>query len=644
MSLAEIGYRAQQYFQKQKEKKGILNFTHKGRDYDQILVASNKSVFSKIPLDLAQGLTGYCNFEFFGYSVNLNQEIDWHLDISTGKRFPVSFSKDINIRSDKFGNAKVIWEINRLQFLLPLAIRYSLTKDKTELQHWMQLVISWVNNNPYLKGINWYSNIEVNIRLIVWYFCWQVLWQDEELKKDKEFNVFAKETWLPAIYEHCIYSFQNPSKYSSANNHLVAEYSGLFIASCCWKFAEAENWKTYAMQGLEKEIKIQFSPNGINNEQAAEYIQFITDFFLIPYAVGAKIGINFSNEYKQYLYNISVYIINLLDVKKNYRKYGDEDDGKVLVTSSDHHFDNFSSLLISSAILFNNERFKSIGKSFDLKNWLLWGNSGRVKFEKIQDISLNLTSSFYENDGQFFFRKADIVDSEKEIYMHFDAAPLGFLSIAAHGHADALSLNLTVDGYPLIVDIGTYTYHTEKEWRNYFVSTLGHNTICVDKTNQSCQAGPTMWLDHYKTNLLKAEHSKYIELVSASHSGYKKLGCTHKRTIKFNREDDIFTITDEVGVNSKQHNILQPWHLHPDVNIEGITSHEFILQNKKGGRKVNMKFDEQLQIDIATGQTDPILGWYSSSFLIKEPTSVLTGKLVTTSRQMILLNTSIHIL
>jgi hypothetical protein len=44
-----------------------------------------------------------------------------------------------------------------------------------------------------------------------------------------------------------------------------------------------------------------------------------------------------------------------------------------------------------------------------------------------------------------------------------DAAPLGFLSIAAHGHADALSFILHVDGSPILVDPGMFTYHTHKE-------------------------------------------------------------------------------------------------------------------------------------------------------------------------------------
>jgi hypothetical protein len=648
MSLPEIGYRVRQYLQKQTERRKTINVVYDKvvydkQDYHQILSASEKSNLPKLPFDLAKDFTEYNSFEFFGYSITINEFIDWHLDISSGKRFPLSFSKDIDIRSGRFGSAKIVWEINRLQFLLPLAIKYSLLKDANTLKLWMQLVESWVNSNPYLKGVNWYSNIEVNIRLIVWYYCWQVLWQNKELESNEDFTSFVKKVWLPSIYEHCVYSFKNPSKYSSANNHLIAEYSGLFIASCCWRFNETEKWKLYSLTGLEKEIKLQFTESGINKEQAAEYIQFITDFFLIPFAIGTNIGIHFSENYQKSLYNISEYIINLLDANKNYRKYGDEDDGKVLVVSNDPHFDNFSSILTSSAIIFNSERFKAFGNNFDLKNWLLWGDAGKAKYEKIRNTSVNLNSVFYKDDGHFIFRKSDVLNSKSEIYMHFDAAPLGFLSIAAHGHADALSVILTVDGYPLIVDVGTYTYHTNKEWRNYFVSTLAHNTICVDEINQAYQAGPTMWLNHYTTDVLKTQQSPSYEMVSAKHSGYKKIGCSHIRTIKFDREKELFDIEDQIDVDSREHCIIQPWHLHPDVKIESPGSHNFILQNKNGGRKISLKCDDDLQMNIVHGQTHPILGWYSKSFLIKEPTSVIIGKLKTTYSKKVLFNTSIQV-
>lgn len=626
MSSSEIFYRANQYAQKGREKRNEKLF-HQKQDFDKVFTDALKSVndASPFPVDIADQFNDYKNFEFFGLTINLQNRIDWHLDLQSGKRFPLTFSKDIDIRSGEFGSAKIVWEINRLQFLLPLAVKYRLSKNEAHLQHWMCLMKSWVNENPYLKGINWYSNIEVNIRLIVWYFCWQILFADDNLTKNEGFIRFTKEVWLPTIYDHCVFSISNPSKYSSANNHLIAEYSGLFIASLCWHFNEAARWLTYSKKGLEREIIQQHSENGINREEAAEYIQFITDFFLLPFSIAKKHKIGFSEIYEAYLKKIFEYIVNLVDVKGGYAKYGDEDDGKVLVASANSHFNNFLSLLISGAVLFKESKFKKINNEFDFKNWLLWGDKGKNIYENLEISKNEIKSVFYEKEGHFIFKKTCKQDKDKEIYLHFNAAPLGFLSIAAHGHADALSVVLTLDGYPILVDAGTYTYHTEKEWRKYFVSTLAHNTICIDNVNQAEYIGPTMWLQHYKVEVLSANLQAGIEIASAKHSGYNRIGCTHQRTVEFDREKELFILTDHVITNNKPHHITQQWHLHPEVIIEIIDTHTFLLQHEEGRRKVKVQLDALLHVQVIKGNMDPINGWYSKSFLQKEATHVVNG-------------------
>src|SRR5690606_1610453 len=222
-------------------------------------------------------------FSIFGTPISIINSMDFHLDISSGKRFPMSFSKSIDIRTDRYGSAKMVWEVNRLQFLLPLLVNYKRTGNVEDLDLFVSIMTSWQEQNPYLKGINWYSNIEVNLRLINWYWCWLLLETDERWQQEKKYETFRAEVWLPLIYCHCVYSDRNPSYHSSANNHLIAEYAGLFSASSLWQFPESAKWNRKSRKGLEKEILKQHSENGINREEAAGYIQFITDLFLLSY-------------------------------------------------------------------------------------------------------------------------------------------------------------------------------------------------------------------------------------------------------------------------------------------------------------------------------------------------------------------------
>ena len=50
-----------------------------------------------------------------------------------------------------------------------------------------------------------------------------------------------------------------------------------------------------------------------------------------------------------------------------------------------------------------------------------------------------------------------------------------------HGHCDALSVILNVNGKNLLIDPGTYTYTGDQEWRAYFRGSSAHNTVTVDE-------------------------------------------------------------------------------------------------------------------------------------------------------------------
>ncbi len=73
----------------------------------------------------------------------------------------------------------------------------------------------------------------------------------------------------------------------------------------------------------------------------------------------------------------------------------------------------------------------------------------------------------------------------REIWCRCDGGPHGFLSIAAHAHADALSVEVRHDGVDILADPGTYCYHGEPAWRDYFRSTAAHNTLEVAGVSQA---------------------------------------------------------------------------------------------------------------------------------------------------------------
>ena len=565
--------------------------------------------------------SAHLDYPIFDKTLDIFKPVRWHLDLSTERKFPKSFAHKIDIRSDKYGSAKHVWEVNRMQFMLHIAMLYKNSGNRKYLDLFRYHLTSWKNENPYMMGVNWYSNIEVNLRLICWYFCWQVLDIESLRCTEPVVEQFVRDVWLPMVFEHAEYSYNHPSLCSSANNHLISEYAGLFVAACGWDIPNRKARLEYAKAGLEREILVQNTAEGVNREEAAEYIQFIDDFFLIAAVVGRRAGVEFSEAYNKRLHSMADYMNAMLDCNCNYPMYGDGDDGFVLRPDSGGHFNNFKSLLTSFAVYFDEPSFKRPYALWDEKNELLFGVAGREKFVMMPAVAAGFVmdgNRFFPESGHFIFRRAEGVAGSGfcETYLHFDAAPLGFLSIAAHAHADALSFILHVDGKPVLVDPGTFTYHTHKDLRAYFVSTIAHNTVCVNGKNQANQAGPTMWLNHYKAKVVSCDETSGE--VVATHNGYASDGVAHTRKIQFNRDKNEFVIVDTLRCN-KAATVEIPFHLHPEtaVRLDG----RMVALDVPGARRVVMALDEKLSYTVRDN------GWYSEHFGEKVPTKYLYAKM-----------------
>lgn len=614
MSVAETVYRFRDAIKKKSDQKIKKGYLPKG-----ILFQKPKPILFSSPYSESFDLSTY---NIFGQDLELNEKINWHRDLHSGKEFPMDFSFSINTRSGQYGNVKVVWEVNRLQFLTGFCLKYKQTKHEEFLDRFMDIITQWHVANPYLYGVNWYSNIELNLRIITWFFCWEILDATSLISTHKKFANFTNTVWLPLIELHAEHAFRYPSKYSSANNHLVAEAAGLFIAGSYWKFKHSERWKSYGQKVLESQIHKQHTFQGVNREEASEYIQFIADFFLIPMIVGQRTGSPYSKKYSDKWKEIMNYVYHLMDCSGNLPYYGDDDDGHVVQLGWGKSTSNFSSLLASASIIFKNPSFKTKA-TFDLKNHLLFGEQGYSLFNNFTSVNGESKSLLLKESGHFLLKTGK---GNKELYCHADIAPLGYLSIAAHGHADALSFFLHLDGQPYIIDVGTYTYHTEPEWRSYFKGTLAHNTIRVDQIDQATYAGPSLWLDHYSTKLHLAEENDKEIVVKGSHNGYKSKAVDHLRTFHFDKEKEKLEVIDEIRVRDKKNHLYEfPLHLHPDVQIQSLTSHNYLIKSSQG-RALKITLCDSFDTKVIQGQENPILGWYSPSFLVKTPNSVIYSK------------------
>jgi hypothetical protein len=140
-----------------------------------------------------------------------------------------------------------------------------------------------------------------------------------------------RERWLRSVYAHVRSIVRNLSAYSSANNHLIGEAAGIWIAATTWPYwRPISRWGARARNILEQEILAQNAPDGGNREQAIAYQQFVLDFLLLAGLAARAAGEDFSPAYWQRVESMVQFLASLMDVSGNVPMIGDAADGYVV--------------------------------------------------------------------------------------------------------------------------------------------------------------------------------------------------------------------------------------------------------------------------------------------------------------------------
>lgn len=533
--------------------------------------------------------------------------INYHKDYKSGRTAPADkFGKSFDYRDNGIGDIKYIWEPNRQLFLVPLALAHSLTVEGKYIKKLEYYLSQWLRQNPFMKGVNWTSSLEAGIRLINWAICWQLAggFMDPLLKAE----------WLKSVYRHCLFIDRNYSRFSSANNHLIGEAAGVFVACTAFpQFGQMARWRERAYGILVRESGRQIYEDGVNREQALSYQQFVLDFLIIAGLAGKANGMDFPEGYWFTLEKMLVYLLAIGDVSGHYPQIGDEDDGYV-ISLLQKEYGAYRSLLNTGAFLFGRKDFLQPDWENDIKTRFLLTIGNSIK--AVEPLSSGKTPLAFEEGGYFLLGKE--FGKEKEQKLLFDCGPLGYLSIAAHAHADALSFVFSAGGSRIFVDPGTFSYHTQPEWRTYFRGTSAHNTAVVDGRNQSEITGNFMWGRRAAAALLEYEELRHVK---GKHDGYKSFRdeVVHQREIGFDEASNRWTVTDEFMCGGK-HDISLFFHLDPGCTVE-VSDNGAVIAFEKG--RCLMEFDKRLKLTAHRGELEPKLGWYSSSYDVRTESDTL---------------------
>jgi hypothetical protein len=568
---------------------------------------------------------------------------EWNRDPKTGVRAPLRFGKTLDYRNEALvGDIKYLWEPSRHAQLVTLAQAWHLSRDPKYANGCRTLLATWFEQCPYPSGVHWTSSLEHAIRLLNWSFAWHLLGGNESVLFEGEQGDAFRQQWLASIYRHCHFIAGHFSRYSSANNHLIGELTGLLVAATTWPlWKRSKRWRNTSQRELEREALRQNGEDGVNREQATWYHHEVADMMIVAALVARANGSDFGRTYYERLRAMLTYIASIMDAGGHVPNFGDADDAIIARLDPAQHVDVYRSLLATGAVLFESAELKFKAGAFDDKSRWLLGDSAAARYEAIRmtDVALPPRRDFPQAG---YFVLGDRFETKREMRVVADAGPLGYLSIAAHGHADALSFTLSAGGQEVLIDPGTYAYHTQKRWRDYFRGTSAHNTVRVDRCDQSVIGGNFLWLKHANAQVLAIERTPLSERLIASHEGYLRLKdpVTHRREILYEREPARLLVTDELICNAG-HEVEIFWHFAEacSVVLDGR-----VVRATRGDVAVSLVVPEGLQCDLRHGVDGPqIGGWISRSFDTKVPTTtaVFSGRIAAAARFVTILQVSL---
>ena len=544
--------------------------------------------------------------------VPLGDPIDWHRDYSSDRVGPIRYSGLINARDeDRVGDIKYIWELNRLQHLIPLALAGKWTGDGKYWEEIEKQVISWNQSNPFMMGLNWKSPLEAALRLIAWAYVLFITGKAGQAKE--RLHKILQQT----IYQHQYFIRKFYSKNSSANNHLIGEMAGLYVGSVFWpSYKESTAWRAFARRKLVQELFRQVEADGVGKERATEYQVFILECFLLAGALGHLVGDPFPQEYWARLKCMVGFLAAVSNRSGDLPMFGDGDSGQVVwlpetTPERVRQIIGLSSVHQVSAV---NSHLKP--------TLLLWGQSPwEIPIHPLPLPGQNLEAF---PDGGDYVLAADR-GGENEMLVVFDAGPLGLPPLNAHGHADALSFWLSYGGEEFLIDPGTFTYYSSARWRSYFRGTAAHNTIRIDGQDQSISGGNFLWRHVASCQVAHFEETDQSISVAGFHDGYRRLEdpVMHKRRLQLVKRSRTLMITDRMEC-AGAHDIELFFHFNENCQVRQVGPGSFEASNCD--KRITMRVEPRFKPALYRGCEKPILGWTSRTFGIKEPSFTLVAR------------------
>ena len=410
------------------------------------------------------------------------------------------------------------------------------------------LIQKWIEDNPLGHGNGW-EPYPSSLRIVNW-----IKWFLLDLNSINNLN----QIWLSSLVIQTRFLTQN-LEYHLLGNHLFANAKALVFAGLFFNGEEPDHWYQLGIFIINRELSEQVLSDGGNFELSPMYhaifLEDLLDLVNIHQAYNRSLPDNLENK-----------IVQMLEWLK-------------VMCHPDRE------------IAFFNDSALGVAPSFvDL---LCYSDRLGIVFENNQVNRL----THLEESG--YIRVED-----ENMVIIADVADIGPDYIPGHGHADALSFELSLFDQRVIVNSGISTYEIGED-RFKQRGTELHSTITIDNQNSSeVWSGFRVAKRAKIINIKKIEEANSIEF-SACHDGYKTLkeGVLHCRNWTVSKNS--IKIIDSI-IGNDVHKVRSVFPLHPSVLAGDVEDNSISLEII--GKIVKINFEGSGKLKIIESQYYPEFG------------------------------------
>jgi hypothetical protein len=357
------------------------------------------------------------------------------------------------------GDVKRIWELSRYDWAMAFA-QQARNGEQGALERLNDWMGDWAERNPPYRGPNWKCAQEASIRVLHLSVAAMILGNEHQLSAP-----------LHAMLDAHVRRILPTLSYAQAqeNNHATSEAAALFVAGAWLSMAGRAEGEALANKGrrlLERHVRRLFAVDGSFSQYSLNYHRVALDTIAIAEIWRRRAGLAaFSDTFRQRAVAATDWLRIMVDPASGDAPNLGANDGANLLQLTDAPYrDHRPSVQIATA-LFREARAFAAGPWDQALTWL--GIAPQPEQLPLPPLAV------FDDGGYCVLRSGAAMALLR--YPRFRFRP---------SQADALHVDLWVEGRNLLRDGGSFSYNTDPATIDYFGGVESHNTIQFDAQPQ----------------------------------------------------------------------------------------------------------------------------------------------------------------